>query len=480
MTDLEDVTAHLDALKQAPAPEVHPLFSRALGRFRFVPRADRRACADAFARWSSANRGDSSLALGLAVFMQAMDRFIAEELYEALHLLERARSILAALEDAEGIGLCAMLTGATYRTLGNFDLALPVSWEAFEVLMRSGRYPIFLAATANTLAGIHFDAGHLDEALEMYNITYRESTRADDFYFALYALQGLGRVYMLQGSAAEATDMFHRALELAERKQHPLHIANSLTELANFHFRAGHLDEAQALSEQALTVREEHRLLAGAVTNCLRLAEIHGARKQWPDARRHLDRALAAAEELKVKPKMAQAHQQLSQLYERLGDLPKSLEHYKRFHTLHEEVEREDNVRSLANAKAVFEAEQTRKENVVIRQQKAEIERKNQELQDTIDELTRARIGRKAKAMTLGLVIVLFVFQDAILRTALKWLASDNYFLLLAVKMAIIFSLSPINRGIEQYLLRKVTRKNRLARAEMDVASALGPAKAET
>ena len=75
-----------------------------------------------------------------------------------------------------------------------------------------------------------------------------------------------------------------------------------------------------------------------------------------------------------------------------------------------------------------------------------------------IDELTRAKIGRKAKALTLALAIVLFIFQDAILGTALRLLASNNYFVLLAVKMAIIFSLSPINRAIERHLLKRVAR----------------------
>ena len=63
----------------------------------------------------------------------------------------------------------------------------------------------------------------------------------------------------------------------------------------------------------------------------------------------------------------------------------------------------------------------------------------------------------------MALAIVLFIFQDAILGTALRLLASNNYFVLLTVKMAIIFSLSPINRGIERYLLKRVTRKRTAA-----------------
>ncbi len=466
MTDLDDVTQYLSALQNSPPSELHTHFSRVLRQIRFVSRTERRELADGFVRWADQTSG-AEFARPFADFLQAMDRFMDEELNAALQLVTHARATFAERDDPEGLGLSAMLIGAVYRTFGNFDLGLEVLIEAFELLKASGRYPIFLAATANSIGGIDLELGHLDEALEMFNVAHEESAKANDFYFGVYALHGLGRVYAQQGNDAEAVDAFHRALELAERHQHPLHTSNSLTELATFHFRAGRLDEAETLSEQALTIREQHHLLAGAVTNCLRLAEIQMARARWTEVRRLLERALSVAEELKVKPKIAQAHRQLADLYEKMRLPDKSLFHYKRFHELREEVEREDNARSLANAKAMFVAEQTRKENVVIKAQKAEIELKNRELQDTIDELTRAKIGRKAKALTLGVAIVLFIFQDAILGTALRLLNSDNYFLLLAVKMAIIFSLSPINRVIEHHLLKGVMRKERLRRAGM-------------
>jgi tetratricopeptide (TPR) repeat protein len=315
------------------------------------------------------------------------------------------------------------------------------------------------------MANIHLDMGNLEDAMSMFALTRDESARADDFYFNTYALHGMGRVYMRQDKRAEAALMFQQALKVAETHDHPLHISNSLTELATLHFHAGELDEAEALSDRALAIRERHHLLGGAVTNYIRLGEIHSRRSQWSDALSKLTRALAIAEELKVKPKIAQAHLMLSELHEQMRHPQASLAHFKRYHELREQVEREDSARMLADAKVVFEAEQTRKENIIIREQKAQIQKQNEELQDTIDALTRAKIGRKAKAMTLGVAVVLFIFQDAILRTALRLLASDNYFLLLGVKMAIIFSLSPINRGIEHHLLKKVIQKRRIAAA---------------
>jgi hypothetical protein len=83
------------------------------------------------------------------------------------------------------------------------------------------------------------------------------------------------------------------------------------------------------------------------------------------------------------------------------------------------------------------------------------------ELQETIDELTRAKIGRKARAVTLVIAIALFILIDTILHFTLAIIPANNCFILLMVKMGIIFSLSPINKGIEGYLLNKMIRKKR-------------------
>ena len=174
-----------------------------------------------------------------------------------------------------------------------------------------------------------------------------------------------------------------------------------------------------------------------------------------------LEKGLKLAEEINVKLKMYQIHFQFSEIYEEQKDLAKSLYHFKKFYELREQVEQEDNDKKIRNAQIVFESEQTKKENVIIKKQKEEIERKNIELQETIDKLTKARIGKKARAITLFIAIGLFMMEDLILHFALTIVNSDNYFIYIAVKMIIIFSLSPINKAIEGFLLRKMVREKK-------------------
>ena len=227
------------------------------------------------------------------------------------------------------------------------------------------------------------------------------------------------------------------------------------------HFHAGNFNDAEKLHKEALAIREQHKVIGGAITNCLRLAEVLLKQYKPEEALSILNKGLKMADQIKVKPKQYQIHWLLSEIYHSRNELDKSLFHYKQFHQIREQVDQEDSAKKLKNAQLIFEAEQTKNENIIIRKQKTEIEHKNIELQDTIDELTRARIGKKAKAFTLMLAVVLFIFQDRILGFALSVLPTDNYFISLGVKMAIIFSLSPINSAIEKYLLRKVVKKQK-------------------
>jgi len=56
---------------------------------------------------------------------------------------------------------------------------------------------------------------------------------------------------------------------------------------------------------------------------------------------------------------------------------------------------------------------------------------------------------------------VLFVFQEQIVEMVQHLFESDNYLLHISIKIAIIFSLEPVNKAIERYLLRKVIKRQK-------------------
>ncbi len=97
---------------------------------------------------------------------------------------------------------------------------------------------------------------------------------------------------------------------------------------------------------------------------------------------------------------------------------------------------------------------------------------KNIELQDTIDELTKARIGKKAATITFGLAVVLFMISEGVLDPVIEAIVAkvlgDNHtqtgifkfanILLWATifgKLIMAILLKPLESFIESYLLKR-------------------------
>jgi len=123
----------------------------------------------------------------------------------------------------------------------------------------------------------------------------------------------------------------------------------------------------------------------------------------------------------------------------------------------------------------VFEAEQTKKENAIIKAQKKEIENKNIQLQDTIDELTITKISRKARGVTLVVGIILIAMEEPLMGYLIHKIGEENFLLSLSAKIIILLSLKPIDKGIEHYMLRRLVlnkRKLSLAKQRQELTGA--------
>lgn len=97
-----------------------------------------------------------------------------------------------------------------------------------------------------------------------------------------------------------------------------------------------------------------------------------------------------------------------------------------------------------------------------------QLESKNDELQESLDALTKAKVGRKAATITIIVVIVLFLFTEAFIEPIIEAQA-ESYFplankdafltvptlLALLAKGLIALSLRPIEKIVEKRLMKQ-------------------------
>ena len=457
----ENFNHHYNELKQCPERDVSKHIMAILENFPFTGAADRETYARIIYQFAESSRAIRPLLFAYASLLNAFNEFYLERYETALQKLLDTQKLFEEQNDLNGAAVCVGITGNIYQTFGTVDQSLKSMWAAHEQVKTSETFQMFTMASGVLMANLFFQQKHYDEAIRLFNEMLKLPEKHFKFYWDVYSFHGLGKIYLSQQKTEEALQSLNEAMSIAEKHKHPLSLCNTLSELGNYYFKTGDLEKSEEFYRRSLVMREQFKFHGGAVTSCIRLGEIYIKQSQMDEALQVLNRGLNLATEIKVKPKMYQIHHLLSEIYEHKNNLEKSLYHFKKFHELHDQVEAEDNARKVKNVKTYFEAEQTKKENAIIKRQKEEIQRKNIELQETIDELTRARIGKKARAITLLIAIILFIFEDIILHFALSIINTENYFISMAVKMTIIFSLAPINKAIEKYLLKKVIKKKK-------------------
>ena len=463
MKELENYNRIMAEVKKCPASQVNKLVSQASNIFSLLTRPEQEVVVQDFLSWAEKVKVHQPLKFVWSKFWEAWADFLFERYDLALGKVIETKQQFEELKEEGGIACCLAVMTGVYWTLGNTNLTLKLGMEAQRKLVPLGLFEHFLTATSYVLGFISLESGDLEDARRYFESSLEQSEDMKDIFWTCYSLQGLGKLFLKQGNNEEAFRNFERAYREAERTGNALAICNSLSELGNYYFQTGNYEESERFHKQALEMRLQNNFIGGAVTSYMRLGEILIKDSKHEEALDIITKGLALAEQIKVKPKICQAHLLLSQILECKKEEAGALEHYRRFHEIREQVDVEENARRLKNIQVVFEAEQAQKDNVIIRQQKAEIERKNAQLQETIDALTLARVSRKAKMFTLGIALVLFVFEDTILHFALNLLNSDNYFASMAVKIGIIFSLKPISAGIEHYLMKEVIRKKKLS-----------------
>ena len=89
-----------------------------------------------------------------------------------------------------------------------------------------------------------------------------------------------------------------------------------------------------------------------------------------------------------------------------------------------------------------------------IRHQNHEIEQKNELLENTIIELTRAKVSKKASTILLTLALILFISEQYVLEPFIESYIVIPY-LGIGLKGLIAFSLKFLETGIENYFMKK-------------------------
>lgn len=320
-----------------------------------------------------------------------MKETVSKEIYE---ILEKSKKIAAvrpyksyemsmeaynksreySLKTEEGYSLVAIAFAC--RAKSEINQMLDCSLRALEIFEDTNNADGKMKSL--NLAGIaYFYSSMYEEALRYFLEVSDVASKQSDKFMQSCVMNNIGEIYRESSSNEKALDYFFDSLKICQDNKYQMNEASILGNIGEIFFNEGKYDESldYYLKSYDILVEKNDMLTMGGIENRLgkisfsvkdfmkaeeyyfralnRLEEVNNKyftidvlmniaelmfNKNDRKAFVYIEKAMSYAEQINAKKKMCQVYKYISECYECEEDYKSSLEYYKKFYNINEEI----------------------------------------------------------------------------------------------------------------------------------------------
>ncbi|MES2479148.1 MAG: ATP-binding protein [Bacteroidota bacterium] len=281
---------------------------------------------------------------------------------EGLKILSQAEKIARETRDRSLLARIYNNFGHIYRDIGelgnalsNFENALALNERQDDVASQ--------AVNLSSIAYIHYDLYDYDNALEFALKALPILKKAESIHRTNLLYNILGNIYFKQDQLQEALSYFEENLQHTDMST-GMH-ALALNGIGKVNYKLKNTEFAKEYLLKGLKEADETGQLEVQISCRYYLALIEIERGDYRQAEKMLSVSLELAGQFKRRHDEMSLHETLSDLYDKMGNIPKAFEHLKKFEKLKEEIFQQTTLNKLSNLKLRQQVELANKEKEV-------------------------------------------------------------------------------------------------------------------
>ncbi|MES2764242.1 MAG: tetratricopeptide repeat-containing sensor histidine kinase [Bacteroidota bacterium] len=310
----------------------------------------------------------------------------------ALSLAGEALGVALLAEDRQTHATALRYIGNIHRNMGDNTPALEYYVQALaifqEITFKSGEAAVF-----TDIGSVYADSHDFDDAIASYARALAIFREIGDQSGEADVLSNMGEVFLKKSDTTSALEYFLKALELNRKTGNKQGEASTLCNIANLYSATGNYIEAIELYMQSISINREVGSKNGKIETLRNLGDIYANREfEGYDVGKALDyytNSLFLAQTAGIKEMIYEAHEGLSKLYSQEGDFKKAYDHYKEYHRVKEEIFNEESDEKLLKLEVVYQVEQAKKQEDLMRLKNTELSELNTKLQLLYEETDR-------------------------------------------------------------------------------------------
>ncbi len=255
----------------------------------------------------------------------------------ALKYFRESLLIAQEIQHFQGMASANVNLGYVYTQMAQYAQGLEWYLKALPIAESLANKRI-LCILHSYIGKLYLHLNQMDLAMEFLEKGLALSQETEDQTAAIRALQGLGEVYKRLENFEEAMLKQRDALNIARKLGDKFYLTGIISSLGELEMDQGQYEEAIDLFRSALNIAHQLGNKQEVGNQHLRLSRAHFALKEDEEAQNEAEEALILGQEISSPDLQAQAYMILAQIYERVKNYQLSLEYYKQFTRLREQV----------------------------------------------------------------------------------------------------------------------------------------------
>jgi two-component system, sensor histidine kinase and response regulator len=289
-------------------------------------------------------------------------------------LADRALKIALQLDYHNGIAVAYRNIGNFYWTQGSFDKALENNFKSLAMFEEKGTQRE-VARCYNSIGLVYRDYQNYSAALDYTLKAYEIFIKEGDKERIGILLNNIGGIYIRQKKYQEALSNLLKANKIFRELNDNHRLATNLNNIGFLYLQQGNFDGAFAYLTKAYKTDSSLNDRGRMALNLNGIAEAYRIKNDFNRSLAYHNNALKIAEEIGVKEEMKNAYKGMAIAYAGSKDFESAYKYYQLYHSLYDSLFNEMSSTKIKHVEALYEA--TKKQ--------AEIDLliKNKQLQDT-------------------------------------------------------------------------------------------------
>ncbi|MCB0402372.1 MAG: tetratricopeptide repeat protein [Flavobacteriales bacterium] len=247
-------------------------------------------------------------------------------------------------------------TGFIYNNQGDVANALKyfhLSLRLYEKLDQEKG----IARASNNIGLIYHEQENLKKALQYYHKALKIREKIGDRKGIANSLNNLAFIYESQKNIPMALVYLNRSLKIYEELEDKRGVASTSRSLGVIYQRQGEIDKALAFHQGALAIQEEIADKEGIVHSYNNLGEIALMQGDKKQAKQYAEKSLGLSKELGFPSPMSNASKILSDVAKKEGRYKEGWEHYEFFIKMRDSIRNQEAEKSLVEQEMRYEYE---------------------------------------------------------------------------------------------------------------------------